>query len=130
MSGRGRRGASAGAERRNGGGEAGAARRGPGGAGQESRDAGEPPAAGLSSPAEHCLIRCSAAGRRRVTPRPPRRLSIAGTGMPGGGAASRGAASRMRTGLLGARGEPTALRGAPGAPGPGSREGRVGAPWL
>lgn len=107
-----------------------AARRGPGGAGQESRDAGEPPAAGLSSPAEHCLIRCSAAGRRRVTPRPPRRLSIAGTGMPGGGAASCGAASRMRTGLLGARGEPTALRGAPGAPGPGPREGRVGAPWL
>lgn len=85
----GRQGGAAGA-----GGSAAEARRGPGdpagwrsrgAAGGESR--GRRGAAGSGLPAGHCLIRCSAASRQRVTPSPPQRLSIAGRGMPAGGAA-------------------------------------------
>lgn len=57
VSGRGRqRGSSAG----RGAAERGRRGRGEAGAGRENRDAGEPPGAGFSSPARHCLIRCSA----------------------------------------------------------------------
>lgn len=92
-------------------------RRGRGQAGARRGRAGEPGRGGAAG--RGALLACRALPNTVQRCQPPaRRLSIAGTGMPGGEPRPAARPRRMRRGLLAARGAPAALLGAAGGSGP------------